>query len=140
MLEQYLAAWNTNNRINLFLIDKISSPGMKCTLSQRGGRDVAAQFAHMHNNRVWHLAKRAKDLSVGLVKFATKTSPLGVFMEDIIEGKPKRGGFEKGLPTLLSYLVAHDSHHRGSIMLTLKQCGHKLDNAEAYRIWDWDPI
>ncbi len=67
MLDQFLEAWNTNNRINLFLIDKISAPGMKSTLSKRGGRDVAAQFAHMHNNLVWHLERRAKDLAEGLV-------------------------------------------------------------------------
>ena len=62
MLEGTVEAWRTNNRINLFLIDKISEAGMNCTLSKRGGRDVALQFAHMHNNRVWHLEKRAKEL------------------------------------------------------------------------------
>ena len=155
MLDQFLEAWNTNNRINLFLIDKISAPGMKSTLSKRGGRDVAAQFAHMHNNRVWHLERRAKDLAEGLVIFETKTSPskaalkkamkasanaIGRFMQDLVDGKPKRRGFKKGLPATLAYFVAHESHHRGSILLTLKECGHKLDNATSYKIWDWDRI
>lgn len=155
MLDQFLEAWNTNNRINLVLIDKISTAGMKSTLSKRGGRDVAAQFAHMHNNRVWQLEKRAKDLAEGLVIFPTKTSPskaalkkalksstnaIGRFMQDIVDGKPKRRGFKKGLPTTFAYFVAHESHHRGSILLTLKECGHKLDNAASYGIWDWDRI
>ncbi len=128
---------------------------MKSTLSKRGGRDVAAQFAHMHNNRVWQLEKRAKDLAKGLVIFPTKTSPskaalkkalksstnaIGRFMQDIVDGKPKRRGFKKGLPTTFAYFVAHESHHRGSILLTLKECGHKLDNAASYGIWDWDRI
>jgi uncharacterized damage-inducible protein DinB len=155
MLNQFLEAWNTNNRINLFLIDKISAAGMKSTLSKRGGRDVAGQFAHMHNTRVWHLEKRAKDLSVGLVKFETKTSPskvalkkalkascdaVGKLITDLHDGKPKRRGFKKGLPATLAYFVAHESHHRGSILLTLKECGHKLDSPSAYAIWDWDRI
>ena len=75
MLDDLLEAWRTNNRINLYLIDHISAAGMKCTLSKRGGRDVARQFGHIHNNRVWHLEKRAKDLSQGLVKFETKVTP-----------------------------------------------------------------
>ena len=153
MLEGTVEAWRTNNRINLFLIDKISEAGMNCTLSKRGGRDVALQFAHMHNNRVWHLEKRAKELSAGLDQFPSKISPtkrqlkralnasakaLESFLEDLISGKPKRRGFKKGVPTTLAYFIAHESHHRGSILLTLKECGHKLDNATQYAIWNWD--
>ena len=66
MLDQILEAWRTNNRINLFLIDAIDAEGMKCTLSKRGGRNVVRQFCHMHNNRVWQLEARAKDLAEGL--------------------------------------------------------------------------
>ena len=66
MLEETLEAWRTNNRINLFLIDRISEAGMHSTLSKRGGRDVAEQFAHLHNNRVWQLQGRAKDLAKGV--------------------------------------------------------------------------
>ena len=75
MLDELLEAWRTNNRINLFLIDRISDAGMKCTLSKRGGRDVARQFAHLHNVRVWHLEKRARDLAEGLAVFETKLTP-----------------------------------------------------------------
>ena len=47
-------------------------------------------------------------------------------------------GFKRGFSTTLSYFVAHESHHRGSILLTIKTCGHKLDKASSYAIWDWD--
>lgn len=155
MHDELLEAWRTNNRINLFLIDRISAAGMKCTLSRRGGRDVALQFAHIHNVRVWHLEKRAKDLSKGLPKFESKVSPkktelkkaltassraVESFLGDVLLGKPRRRGFKKGLFTTLSYFVAHESHHRGSILLTLKECGHSLDNASAYAIWGWDQM
>jgi uncharacterized damage-inducible protein DinB len=153
--EQLLEAWRTNNRISLFLIERIGEDGLGSTLSKHGGRTVAGQLAHMHNNRVWHLEKRAKDLAEGLVVFATKTSParaelmdafqasgaaIETFLTDLSEGKPKRRGFRKGLATTLAYFVAHESHHRGSILLTLKQCGHKLDQKTSYAIWDWDRI
>ncbi len=155
MHDELLEAWRTNNRINLFLIDRISAAGMKCTLSRRGGRDVALQFAHIHNVRVWHLEKRAKDLSKGLSKFESKVSPkktelkkaltessraVESFLGDVLSGKPRRRGFKKGLFTTLSYFVAHESHHRGSILLTLKECGHSLDKASAYAIWGWDQM
>ncbi|UCD25131.1 MAG: hypothetical protein JSW51_04180 [Gemmatimonadota bacterium] len=154
-LEELKEAWHTNNRINLFLIDHISDAGMKCTLSKRGGRDVARQFAHMHNVRVWHLEKRAKDLAEGLVLFETKVTPdksalrgalkasataMEEFLGGVLLGQPKRRGFKKGIFTTLAYIVAHESHHRGSILLTLKECGHKLDQKTQYAIWAWDQM
>jgi uncharacterized damage-inducible protein DinB len=45
-----------------------------------------------------------------------------------------------GLVQYVAYVVAHESHHRGSILLTLKQCGHPVDQDTRYAIWDWDRI
>ncbi len=153
MQEDLLEAWRTNNRINLFLIDRISEEGMRCTLSKRGGRDVARQFAHLHNVRVSHLANRARDLAQGLETFESKLSPekaalkdaltasgaaMEAFLAGVLAGEPKRRGFKKGVFTTFAYFIAHESHHRGSILLTLKECGHKLEQEAAYAIWDWD--
>lgn len=157
MNSELLTAWESNNRINLFLLDHISEEGLRCTLSSRGGRDVARQFAHIHDVRLYHLEKRAPPLAEGLEKFArkgaAKVSPdrealkaaleesgeaVGRFLAGVAEGAPKHRGFKKGLFTTLSYFVAHESHHRGSILLTLKQSGHGLSRDVAYAIWDWD--
>ena len=155
MKADLLEAWRTNNRINLFLIERISKEGMACSMSKRGGRDVARQFAHLHNVRVWHLQKRAKDLAVGLEVFPTKVSPTKTqlkkaltrsgkvvekFLVGVLSGEPRRRGFKKGIFTTLSYLVAHESHHRGNIMLTIKECGHNVDKATQYGIWGWDQM
>jgi uncharacterized damage-inducible protein DinB len=153
--EQLVEAWRTNNRISLFLIDHISDEGMKCTLSKRGGRNVVRQFCHLHNVRIYQLENRARDLAKGLHKFETYEEPdkktlkkhfvasgerIETFLEEILAGKPKRRGFKKGVIANLGYFIAHDSHHRGSILLTLKECGHNLDQNTRYAIWNWDKI
>lgn len=148
-------AWRTNNRINLYLFDAITDEGMQCTLSTRGGRDVARQFAHMHDVRLYHLEKRAPDLLEGLEPFRSKEHPERTAVREALvasgdaverflseleeppEGK-KRKAFKKGVATTLAYFVAHESHHRGSIVLTLKMSGHKVDQSIAYGLWDWD--
>jgi uncharacterized damage-inducible protein DinB len=155
LLPQLLETWRTNHRINLLVIERIDDEGMKCTLSQRGGRNVVRQFAHLHNVRVWHLENRARDLSQGLAVFATHDEPdkatlaaahtasaerVAHFLTRCVTGKGKARPDKKGVIATLGYFLAHEAHHRGSILLTLKQCGHKLDQKAAYAIWDWDKM
>ncbi len=155
MVEELREAWRTNNRINLYLIDRISKEGLLCSLSKRGGRDVARQFAHIHNNRLYQLEKRARDLRVGLELFPTKVTPskkelvqalkasstaVEEMLQGILQGTPKRRGMRKGLFTTFAYFIAHESHHRGGILLTLKECGHKLSPKDTMAIWGWDQM
>ena len=50
-------------------------------------------------------------------------------------GKVK--GFKTGLIPMVAYLISHESHHRGSIMLTLKQTGEKLPDNLKLGLWEW---
>ncbi len=148
-----LEAWRTNNRINLFLIERIGDEGMKCTLSKHGGRTVVRQFAHLHNVRLWHLERRACSLAKGLYQYDTHEEPdkvhliqclndsaerIATFIRDIVTGGGKYRTFKKGIINHLAYFIAHESHHRGNILLTLKMCGNPVDAGSRYAIWDWN--
>jgi uncharacterized damage-inducible protein DinB len=43
-----------------------------------------------------------------------------------------------GIFTTLAYFVAHEAHHRGSILLTLEQHGHMPGKEVTMGIWGWD--
>ena len=62
------------------------------------------------------------------------------FLEQCAVGIAKRRCFKKGVIATLGYCIAHESHHRGNILLTLKECGHKLDQKTQYALWDWDKM
>lgn len=155
MTDDLLEAWRTHDRIHQLLLDGISDEGLRVTLSKRGGRDVAGQFAHVHNVRLWHLKKRARDLAEGLSTFPPKVRAeraalrqaleasgrrIGTFLQDVRAGEPGRRGFRQGLFTTFAYLVAHEAHHRGSILLTLKTAGHPVERSTRDRIWGWDQL
>lgn len=153
MIDELVETWRINNRINLKLIDAVSKEGMKCTLSRRGGRNVVRQFTHLHWLRVYQLEKRAKMLADGVRRFDPKDEPAKTALKAAFNDSSKRveewfrmahqglPGFrtlKRGLASTVGYLIAHESHHRGSIMLTLKQCGHPVDKAVRDGIWDWN--
>jgi uncharacterized damage-inducible protein DinB len=56
------------------------------------------------------------------------------------ENTPGIRTFKRGLVPTVAYLIAHESHHRGSILLTLKECGQPLDRSTRDSIWDWSKI
>ena len=147
-------AWRANDAINLLLLEHVEEEGLRQSLSTRGGRDVALQLGHIHHNRVMQLERRAKDLAEGLERFPPKISPsraalrkafrasgkaVETFLRDLAGGKPKRRPFKNGIATTLAYLIAHEAHHRGQILLTLKVKGHPVDKAVRDGLWGgWD--
>jgi uncharacterized damage-inducible protein DinB len=157
MISEITEAWHVNNRINLFLIDNISNEGWLSTLSSPGGRDVARQFAHLHNVRVMWLETRPaafRKTLPPLKKFESTYSPskhevkeaLSISadaMEKLFEAAVTEGtmpGYKRGVLTLFGYFITHDAHHRGNILLTLKQTGNKVSQEVQYAIWEWEKI
>jgi uncharacterized damage-inducible protein DinB len=161
MKDQLLETWQTNNRMNLLLMDNITDAGMQKTLSTRGGRTVYQQLVHVHNVRMQWLEICAKGIfskykvlparlshsggdkeksfdKKGLKK-AFEDSAKGI--EELLSrswddgGKVK--GFKKGVIPMLGYFISHESHHRGNVLLTLKQCGEKIPDAVKWGLWEW---
>ena len=147
---ELVGAWRLNNQINLRLIDGISAAGMTSTMSTRGGRDVARQFVHLHNVRWTWLSMAGPRWVKGVTKLNPKAMPtkarlksahtasagaIGRWMTATIEDGVKMKNFAGGPYQALGYFLAHDAHHRGAIMLTLKLCGHKADTAAHGGFW-----
>lgn len=155
MIDEVVEAWRINHRVNRRLIEGISDTGMRCTLSKRGGRNVVRQFTHIHYVRLFQLKRRAKALAERARTFETQEVPgrsaLVAALEDSSrriekwirlagEGVTGIRTFKRGLVPTVGYLISHESHHRGIILLTLKECGEPVDKRIRDGIWDWNRI
>lgn len=156
MLESIIESWQINHRVTLKLLSALSEAELRATLSTRGGRDVARQLAHVHEVRLTFAEITSKvNREAKLPHFAKGQTPTKKQLKSALDTSAKAiettiresfanggktPGFKRGLVPLLGYLVAHESHHRGSILLTLKQSGHKLTDDLRWGLWDWAHI
>jgi len=140
--------FHINNNINLYLLDAIAEEHLKDQSSSKG-RNVGEQFAHMHNVRLMWLQVADPALMKGLEKIEKEKGITKTLLQKSLESSTKKiellldkspervKGFKPHSTAFLGYLLAHEGHHRGQILLCLKQSGHMVDKKTQFGIWEW---
>lgn len=151
MKSELIETWQIHNRINGYLIDGIEQEEFLQDKTANKGRTVGEQLAHIHNVRLMWLKEAAPELFKDMRKIE-KTDSLdksllkerlnesGTAIEKLLikgfeENKIK--GFKPHPQAFLGYLIAHESHHRGQIVISLKYCGHPVSKKVGFGLWQW---
>lgn len=145
-----LNAFNTNNRINQYLIDHIPAAAWKVKTANGKGRTIPAIIAHMHNVRVMWLKVAAKGSEIPAPLDRTKVTPsqalqalersrhaLRLLMIRALQDDGRIKGFRPDVAGFAAYLIAHDAHHRGQIAMLARQFGHTLPQKAMFGMWEW---
>jgi len=149
-MKELIETWEINNRINLYLLNAIDEKNLP-DISASKGRTVGEQFAHIHNVRLMWLKAAMPALLEGQTKIEKENKLTKKLLSAELEksseaiSKLLANGFETGRiknfkphpSAFFGYLISHEGHHRGQIILSLKQSGHAIDQKTQYGIREW---
>ncbi|HEV2964429.1 MAG TPA: DinB family protein [Candidatus Angelobacter sp.] len=154
MIKDLERNWNANCSMNLALLKEIPEEALNLSAG-KGARTVRDILMHMPKVRNQWLKAIAADLVKSQEKAAKAANKAGSSEKDILAahketavavktlilrtGDPtaKIKAFKPDLLAFIFYIVAHDAHHRGQVLLTLRVCGHRASQDLSYGIWDW---
>jgi len=143
-------AWRTNAAITRELLDAIPAAHLADRYSERT-RTVGAQFAHLHYVRVKNLKERGGAGFVGeLDAFERGAEPgkrelrraldaSGEAMARLVASFEEAGAVRawggNTFASYVSYLIAHEAHHRALAIVSLRLSGHKLPPELTNGLW-----
>lgn len=136
--DDVLATWRRHNEILLYLVEQVPDDGFGAKPTGSRGRDVARQLEHLDRVRLAWLHHHETGERLKLPRQSDGPTPtrqellaaLGETGQSIerwlgaaLDGQVKPRLFGKNPIRWMGYLISHESHHRGQIMLALKQNG-----------------
>lgn len=149
-----LRAYETNDRINRYLIENLTDAVWDAPPPDGKGRNIAAIVAHMHNVRLmWLKAVLGKDPARGIPEqldkdtitrqaaeraFVESHDALWEVLDAALRGGGRVKGFKPDVAGFFAYLVAHDAHHRGQITMLARQLGQPITQKAMFGMWEWN--
>jgi uncharacterized damage-inducible protein DinB len=142
LAREVLATWKRHQQILLFLLQRVPEKHLAAVPVGSKGRDVARQFAHLNRNRLgwlhFHVTGARPELPNSTKGERPKKKELaaalrasGKSIEELLAKALRKEArvrlFGKSPVRWMGYLIAHESHHRGQILLALRQSGLVLD-------------
>ena len=148
LADALLSAFDTNDRINQYLLDSLPAEAWRAEPPGKKGRDVAGVVAHMHNVRVMWLKATKGRVPEQLDRFTvtpaqakkafdTSRAALSEVLQASLESDGRIKGFRPDVAGFFGYLIAHDAHHRGQITMLARQSGHPVSQKTMFGMWEW---
>jgi len=144
-----VAAYATNNRINVFLVQNLPDEAWNAKAPDGKGREIASIVGHIHNVRVmWLKASGAAELPAKLEPgtftkeqaidaLEQSAAALDTTLRASLSGTGAIKGFKPDATSFFGYLVAHDAHHRGQIAMLARQAGYPISQSALFGLWEW---
>ena len=155
-----------NDAMNQLLLAHLHPAAWRAEIAgakRKGGRTIAALFAHLHNSRlVWlkHSAPHLKcpapldparcTMTQASAAHSKSAAQCLRMLSDALSTGPKRkvtkfsrGSWTRTWPAggaMFAYMFSHEAHHRGQILMLAHQLGYRLPPQAWGGIWQWDKL
>jgi uncharacterized damage-inducible protein DinB len=150
-----------NDRMNQLLIEHLDPAAWKAK-PPANTRNIAAIFTHMHNVRTKWIRLTAPHLKVpsqlnrahctpqqaraGLAESAARCTEM--LAEALGASGSRIEKFHRDSwaqpwpvgPEMLCYMLAHEAHHRGQVLMLAHQLGFPLPTDVMSGIWNWEKL
>jgi uncharacterized damage-inducible protein DinB len=160
MRASLVQAWQTNNQVNVGLVEQIPPELWTAAIPGLPNRTVRMIAAHLHNARcrwIKTLGREHGIVAPARVDQRTVTRrQLAAALRRSSEGiaailelgldnggvvPESRGYAWRNLPLdvghVLAYFVAHEAHHRGQVVMAARQLGQRLPRTLSNDLWQW---
>jgi uncharacterized damage-inducible protein DinB len=155
-----LAAWRTNNRVTIFLIEHLPPALWLARVPGAPRRTVRMIAGHLHNARCMWIKTLGKEHGIptpaSINRHRVEPAELITALDHSSHGIisllnlgcdhdgviPASSAYTwRNLPLdvghVLTYFVAHEGHHRGQIVMLARQLGHRLPVEITGGLWQW---
>jgi uncharacterized damage-inducible protein DinB len=149
-----------NERMNQMILEHLDPAAWKAKPPGKA-RSIAAVFTHVHNVRTKWVRLTAPHLKVprqlqrshctlkqARAGFAESAARCEEMLAEALNGSGRvakfvRDGWARPWPAgpeMLCYMLCHEAHHRGQVLMLAHQMGFPLPQKVMYGIWDWERL
>jgi len=147
-----LTVWRNNHRTTVYFFEHVSEELWSCRGPGAPRRTVRMIAGHIHNCRCTWIKTLGKKANIRAPKPVDRHKVTGKAllaalgksdkgMQQIIrfglENDGKLTGFPPDVTHFVTYMIAHEAHHRGQICLVAREAGMPLARAVTDGLWHW---
>jgi len=155
LAEAILHGWKINNLVDIKLLNTLVPTIWSQRVPGYQRKTVRMIGAHMHNcrcywikvlGRKWKIKAptSVNEHQVSTEELITALNKSSKAMEELLrtglQNQDTLPGFPLGAVHFAQYMISHEAHHRGQLIMASRQLGHPLPVNESGKLWQWSRL
>jgi uncharacterized damage-inducible protein DinB len=155
LADEVLRCWRINNEVDIILLRALPAVIWPMKIPGYQHKTVRMMGAHLHNCRcMWirNLGRKCKIMTpdhvdnkeVSVKELITALKESSDTMQELVatglDHDNRLAGFPPGAVQFMHYMVAHEAHHRGQLIMASRQLGYPFPAPVMGKLWQWSKL